>query len=77
MKQVEIDALLKELKLSKTGISWTIKGEDAQKTVEDVIKKHISESETLKNITLLETKVFVYEQIISKSNFAPMIKPED
>ena len=77
MKQEEIDALLKELKLSKTGIGWTIKGENAQKTVEDVIKKHISESKTLKNITLLETKISVYEQIISKSNFAPMIDLED
>jgi hypothetical protein len=77
MKTSEIDALLQELKLSKTGIEWTIKGDEAQITVNEIIKKHISESETLQNISILEAKIFVYEEIISKSNFAPMIKPKN
>jgi hypothetical protein len=74
MKTSEIDALLQELQLSKTGIEWTIKGDKAQITVNKIIKKHITESKTLQNISILEAKIFVYEEIISKSNFAPMIK---
>ena len=77
MKTSEIDALLQELKLSKTWIEWTIKGDEAQIPVNEIIKKHISESETLQNISILEAKIFVYEEIISKSNFAPMIKPKN
>jgi len=53
------------------------KGDEAQITVNEIIKKHISESETLQNISILEAKIFVYEEIISKSNFAPMIKPKN
>ena len=73
MKEKEINALLEELKLSKTGIGWTIKGDEAYKTAEEIICRHINKSKTLKKITLLETKISVYEKIISKSNFSAII----
>jgi hypothetical protein len=74
MKEQEIRDLLEELKLSKTGIGWTIKGDEALVTIEKVLRKHLGESKTMRNIAILESKIFVYEEIISKSNFAPIIK---
>lgn len=74
MNDTEFQELIKELSLSKTGIGWTIPGEQNRKDVENFIRKHFYESETIKKITILEAKIFVYEEIISKSNFEPMIK---
>ena len=74
MNEKEFEILMNELSVSKTGIGWTIPGEQNRKDVEAFIRKHFFESESSKRIAILEAKVFAYEQIISKSNFAPMIK---
>lgn len=73
MNEKEFQELIKELNLSKTGIGWTIPGEENRKDVERFIRKHFFESEGIKKISVLEAKIFVYEEIISKSNFEPMI----
>ena len=41
--------------------------------VEEVIRKYLLDNHDEKT-GVLEAKVFMYEQIISKSNFAPMLK---
>jgi hypothetical protein len=73
MNEKEFQELIKELNLSKTGIGWTIPGDLNRKDVEIFIRKHFFESEAIKKITILESKIFVYEQIISKSNFSQMV----
>lgn len=52
-----------------------IKEEDqaqVRETLKFVLEKH--ENETNRKITELETKIKVYEEIISKSNFAPFVE---
>jgi len=74
MDELEILELIKELDLSKTGIGWTITGEENRRDVEKFIRKHFSESKLAKRLAVTEAKTFAYEQIISKSNFAPIIE---
>lgn len=74
MNEQEFQALIDELNVSKTGISWTIPGSENRKDVELFIRKHFFQSESQKRISFLEAKIFAYEQIISNSNFAPVIK---
>lgn len=68
----QIQALIYELKVSKTGIGWTIKGDEEKKEVERIVRKHL-EGRLHPKIAELQAKIFAYEQIISKSNFAPMV----
>ena len=67
----QIEELVYELKHSKTGIGWTIKGDEENNEVERIVRKHL-EGRLNPKIAELQAKIFVYEQIISKSNFAPM-----
>lgn len=46
--------------------------EEARNIVEDIIRNYIKEDHEEK-IGILEAKVNIYEQIISKSNFAPLL----
>jgi len=73
MNETEFQKLIDELNVSKTGIGWTIPGDQNRKDVEAFIRKHFFGSESVKKIAILEAKIFAYEQIISKSNFAPII----
>lgn len=45
-------------------------------TVENIIRQFVLENHDEK-IGVLEAKVFMYEQIISKSNFAPMLETRE
>jgi hypothetical protein len=73
MNEEEIKELLKELETSKTGISWTIKGDEAYKSVEIIVRRHLNEAKALKEIAILKAKVYAYEQIIKNSSFRPLI----
>lgn len=73
MNESELQILIDDLVLGKTGIGWTVPGAENKKDVEDRVRFHVGKSETAKRIAILEAKIFAYEQIISKSNFAPMI----
>lgn len=42
--------------------------------VEDVIRKYMNRSPYIEQVNMLSAKVYAYEQIIAKSNFAPMLK---
>lgn len=72
-----IDALFKK-KYTKTYNHTTDKyeslviDEQARNMVEDLIRNHISDDRE-ERIGVLEAKVFAYEQIISKSTFAPLL----
>lgn len=46
--------------------------EQVRNMVEDLIRNHISDDRE-ERIGVLEAKVFAYEQIISKSTFAPIL----
>jgi hypothetical protein len=46
---------------------------DGKLVVEDIIRKFLLDNRDEKQ-GVLEAKVFMYEQIISKSNFAPMLE---
>jgi len=48
---------------------------EARVIIEQIIRKHLLDDHDEK-LGILESKIFVYEEIISKSNFAPMIKKE-
>ena len=73
MNEEEFQKLIEELNLSKIGIGWTIPGSENRKDVEIFIRKHFFSSQSQVKIATLEAKVFAYEQIISNSNFAPII----
>jgi len=47
---------------------------DGRVLVDQVIRNFLLENRD-EQVGILQAKVFMYEQIISKSNFAPMIKP--
>jgi hypothetical protein len=76
MKSNKVDDLVKELQLSKTGIGWTVAGEENKKDVEIIIRRFFSEieSENSKLIMQTQAKLEVYEKLISISNFAPMLE---
>lgn len=46
--------------------------EQARNMTEDLIRNHLKHFNE-ERMGILEAKVFMYEQIISKSNFAPML----
>lgn len=75
MDEQEIQKLIQELILSKTGIGWTIPGSENRKDVEIFIRKHFGSAKLKEENTELKTKLFIYEKIISNSNFSPMIIP--
>lgn len=81
MKEENIKKLIEELfakKVSRTSYSGTdiykvfAIEEVARNVVEDIIRNYISEDREVK-LGVLEAKVFAYEQIISKSNFAVFV----
>lgn len=47
--------------------------EQGRNVIEQIIRKHFLDNRDEK-LGVLEAKVFMYEQIISKSNFAPMLE---
>lgn len=47
--------------------------EDARFMIEDIIRNFLKENRE-EALGTLEAKVFMYEQIIAKSNFGPMLK---
>ena len=47
--------------------------ESARSFIENIIRNHLADDRDEK-LGILEAKVFMYEQIISKSNFAPMLQ---
>lgn len=47
--------------------------EQTRSAIEGIIRSHLLENRD-ERIGILEAKVFMYEEIISKSNFAPMIE---
>lgn len=82
MKESQIQSLLNDLfkkKFTKTyshssdSYNTFAIDEQARVMVEDLIRNHLKAINDEK-IGILEAKVFVYENIISKSNFAPMLE---
>lgn len=72
----QIQSLIYELTHSKTGISWTIKGEEEREDVKRIVRKHL-EGKVHPKIAELQAKIFAYEQIILKSNFAPFVEKQN
>lgn len=81
MKENKIQILLNDLfskKFTKTYSHSSdtyqnfVVDEQARNMVEDLIRNHLKDFSDEK-IGILEAKVFMYEQIISKSNFAPLL----
>lgn len=82
MKEEKIQKLLNDL-FSKTFTkTWSHSDdsyneyaveEQARTMVEDIIRNHLADDREEK-IGVLEAKVFMYEEIIKKSTFAPMLK---
>ena len=78
---------IKDLLSSLFALRYSWKGESDNYTSEVINKEGKSNVESIirsflldnrdEKIGTLEAKVFMYEQIISKSNFAPMIKSEN
>ena len=78
---------IKDLLSSLFALRYNWKGESDNYTSEVINKEGKSNVESIirsflldnrdEKIGTLEAKVFMYEQIISKSNFAPMIKSEN
>lgn len=89
MNNEKITLLMNELK-SLTYTWWSsgnsyhskVINKDGVNQVEQVIRQFLLDNrdsefvEMKEKISTLEAKVFVYEQIISKSNFAPMLSEE-
>lgn len=82
MKEENIKKLLKDLfdkKFTRTYNHTSDTYNDfaidksARSFIEDIIRNHLADDREEK-LGILEAKVFMYEQIISKSNFAPMLE---
>lgn len=81
MEQVKIDELIEKLFSKKydykstTGDTWKkdIIDSNTRVIVENIIRGFFLENRDTE-IGILKAKVFMYEQIISKSNFAPLIE---
>lgn len=80
MKEEQIKSLLNDI-FEKTFVKSYSSGgtynnhvvdKEARLIVEQIIRSHLADNREEK-IGILEAKVFMYEQIISKSNFAPML----
>ena len=84
MEAVKITALVEELMEKEVDykdyqgkVSQTRLVQKGNATIlEQIIRKHLLDSHDEK-IGVLEAKVFAYEQIISKSNFAPFIEDKN
>ena len=80
MEEKEINALVKELcdtkvkRMSYDGSvdNYDLISREGRNVLELVIKKHLLDTRDEK-IGILKAKVYAYEQIISKSNFAPLL----
>ncbi len=82
MSEEKIQELLKSLfnleyqwRSDRSSYASKVVNKEGKVVVEEVIRKFLNENRDEK-IGVLEAKVFMYEQIISKSNFAPML-PEN
>lgn len=83
MKEEKIQELLQCLfklkynwKSSNDSYTSDVINKGSRGLVEEVLRKFLNDNHDEK-LGVLEAKVFMYEQIISKSNFAPMLeKPE-
>ena len=82
MKEDQIQELLKAL--FKLQYDWSSSGhryksevinKEGRVNVEEIIRKFLNDNHDEK-LGVLEAKVFVYENIISNSNFAPIIKDQ-
>jgi len=80
MKEEKIQELFKALYSLK--YNWTsgssnytsdVVNKEGKSNVENIIRSFLLDNRDEK-LGVLEAKVFMYEQIISKSNFAPMIE---
>jgi hypothetical protein len=83
MKEEKIQELLKSLYNLK--YDWESSGsryksdvvrEEGRNNVEEIIRKFLNDNHD-ERLGVLEAKVFVYENIISNSNFAPMLKDKE
>ena len=80
MEKKELNALIKELcdtkvkRISYDGSvdNYDLISREGRNVLELVIKKHLLDNRDEK-IGILKAKVYTYEQIISKSNFAPLL----
>lgn len=76
----ELLAILFELKYERKSTTggqnyyFEIISKDNIPIVKQAVWNFMLENDTFKHIAELEAKVFVYEQIIKNSNFAPVIK---
>lgn len=82
MKEGKLKLMLADLfkaTYRSSGYDMDIISSDYRTIIESIIRNHLIETkendfiELNSKIGSLEAKVFMYEQIISKSNFAPMI----
>lgn len=79
MKEEKIQELLQSLFKLKynwksSGDSYTsdVVNKEGRLVIEEVIRKFLNDNND-ERLGVLEAKVFMYEQIISKSTFAPML----
>lgn len=80
MKEDKIQELLQSIfklkynwKGSADNYTSDVVHKDGRLNIEEIIRKFLNENHDEK-LGVLEAKVFVYENIISNSNFAPMIE---
>ena len=80
MSEEKIQQLIKDIFAAQ--YNWSSSGshyksdtihKDGRNQIESIIRSSILDNRD-EQIGMLEAKVFTYEQIISKSNFAPMIE---
>ena len=78
---------IKELLNSLFSLKYKWKGDMGNYTSEVISKEHRNDVENIirsflldnrdEKLGVLESKIFMYEQIISKSNFAPMLETKE
>ncbi|MES2240464.1 MAG: hypothetical protein V4497_09435 [Bacteroidota bacterium] len=80
MKEEQITELLKRLfaltynwKSDSSSYTSEVIKKEGRHNVENIVRSFLLDNRDEK-LGVLEAKVFMYEQIISKSNFAPMIE---
>ena len=81
MTPKEIEKLIEDLTLAYASgeegeNGWLIKGKANKEKAELIVRKHYEESKNKNELLELKAELSIYREIVSKSNFCPMVIKE-
>jgi hypothetical protein len=81
MTPKEIEKLIEDLTLAYASgengeNGWLIVGKANKEKAELIVRKHYEESKNKNEVLELKTELSIYKEIVSKSNFSPLLIKE-